>query len=173
MEAAIDKKLTTFHLSLNVSDLGRSVDFYQKVFGTPPAKRRSDYAKFELQEPPLTLSLEPSGASSGGALNHVGIRLSDSDELVELQRRLEIAGLSSIREEGVECCYARQTKFWLQDPDRTLWEFYVLESDIECAGDRKPIETVTLSPPVDPQSARPQTMQAAVAGSESPVPLGW
>ena len=35
------------------------------------------------------------------------------------------------REEGVECCYARQTKFWVLDPDRTLWEMYVLEGDIE------------------------------------------
>jgi catechol 2,3-dioxygenase-like lactoylglutathione lyase family enzyme len=169
----IDKKLTTFHLSLNVSDLARSVDFYQKLFGRPPAKQRNDYAKFELQEPPLTLSLEPSGASSGGALNHVGIRLSGTEELVDLQRRLEIAGLSSIREEGVECCYARQTKFWLQDPDRTLWEFYVLESDIECAGDRKPIETVALSPQVDRHDGRSQAPVPADGGGESPVRLDW
>ncbi len=31
-----------FHLSLNVSDLGRSVGFYQTLFGRPPAKRRDD-----------------------------------------------------------------------------------------------------------------------------------
>src|SRR5262249_29296097 len=139
------KQLTTFHLSLNVSDLARSVDFYQHLFGKPAAKRRSDYAKFELEDPPLVLSLQPTGGSGGGALNHGGLRLVGSEGLVELQRRLELAGLRSIREEGVECCYSRQTKFWIQDPDKTLWEFYVLEGDSDCAGDHvAPTTVVTL-----------------------------
>jgi len=38
------------------------------------------------------------------------------------------------REEGVECCYAKQTKFWLHDPDGTLWEVYTLDGDIEHRG---------------------------------------
>jgi hypothetical protein len=38
------------------------------------------------------------------------------------------------REEGVECCYARQTKFWVTDPDGTLWEIYVFEEDIDHRG---------------------------------------
>src|SRR5690606_15917638 len=33
--------------------------------------------------------------------------------------------------EGVECCYARQTKFWVADPDRNLWEIYVLHEDVD------------------------------------------
>jgi catechol 2,3-dioxygenase-like lactoylglutathione lyase family enzyme len=174
METTIDKKLTTLHLSLNVSDLARSIDFYQKVFGMPPAKRRADYAKFELEDPPLALSLEPSGTSGGGPLNHVGFRLSDAHELVDLQRRLEVAGLSSIREEGVECCYARQTKFWLQDPDKILWEFYVLEADIECAGDRKLPETAALSGRLQPRSDLPHAgPQSRLPTSGSPAPVDW
>ena len=47
-----------FHLSLNVSDLGRSVAFYRTLFNLEPAKRRPDYAKFELESPPLVLSLD-------------------------------------------------------------------------------------------------------------------
>ena len=81
------------------------------------------------------LSLEPAAPRSGGAFNHAGFRFRNSTELVALQRRLEEAGVSTIREEGVECCYAKQTKFWLQDPDGNLWEFYVLESDIENRGE--------------------------------------
>ena len=46
-----------FHLSLNVADLGRSVAFYRILFGVDPAKLRGDYAKFELDDPPLVLSL--------------------------------------------------------------------------------------------------------------------
>jgi catechol 2,3-dioxygenase-like lactoylglutathione lyase family enzyme len=123
-----------FHISLNVSDLERAVAFYRALFNKEPAKRRADYAKFELDDPPLVLSLEPTPPGRGGALNHLGFRLPDAATLVAMQRRLEMAGIRSQREEGVECCYARQTKFWANDPDGTLWEFYTLEEDIEHRG---------------------------------------
>lgn len=163
MDATIAKSPVNFHISLNVSNLGRSVDFYQKLFGSPPSKQRADYAKFESHNPPLTLSLEPAGATGGGALNHVGFRLSNSEELVELQRRLEIAGLPSQREEGVECCYARQTKFWLHDPDKTLWEFYVMEGDIDHRGAGQAAETVLANehPPRKSPAAASQSPQSS------------
>jgi catechol 2,3-dioxygenase-like lactoylglutathione lyase family enzyme len=123
-----------FHLSLNVADLARSVGFYRTLFGREPAKRHADYAKFELDDPPLVLSLEPNRHGAGGALNHAGFRLPDSAALVAVQERLEAAGIRTQREEGVECCYARQTKFWVQDPDQTLWEIYILEEDLEHRG---------------------------------------
>jgi catechol 2,3-dioxygenase-like lactoylglutathione lyase family enzyme len=123
-----------FHLSLNVSNLDRSVAFYRVLFGLEPAKRRGDYAKFELDDPPLVLSLEPTAKGAGGPLNHLGFRVPDSGVLVQMQQRLELAGIRSQREEGVECCYARQTKFWVTDPDQTLWEIYVLEEDIDHRG---------------------------------------
>jgi catechol 2,3-dioxygenase-like lactoylglutathione lyase family enzyme len=143
-----------FHLSLNVSDLGRSVAFYQALFNRPPAKRRDDYAKFEVDDPPLVLSLEPSGGGTGGALNHVGFRLPDSPTLVAMQKRLELAGIRSQREEGVECCYARQTKFWVTDPDNTLWEFYTLEGDIEHRGHGQSREQMLpAAAPAEPSSS--------------------
>lgn len=123
-----------FHLSLNVSNLERSVAFYRTLFGIEPAKCRPDYAKFELEEPPVVLSLEPSPRGSGGVLNHLGFRMPDSAMLVAMQQRLELAGIRSQREEGVECCYARQTKFWVTDPDQTLWEIYTLEEDLDHRG---------------------------------------
>ena len=118
-----------FHISLNVSDLERSIQFYRILFDQPPAKERADYAKFEPNIPPLVLSLEPNGRCGGGTLNHLGIRLTDARQLVSVQERLEKAGVRSQREEGVECCYAKQTKFWVHDPDNTLWEFYTLDDD--------------------------------------------
>jgi catechol 2,3-dioxygenase-like lactoylglutathione lyase family enzyme len=118
-----------FHVSLNVTNLERSIGFYKILFNIDPAKQRPDYAKFEPNDPPLVLSLEPNGRSGGGTLNHLGIRLPDARTLVAAQERLEKAGIRSQREEGVECCYARQTKFWVHDPDNTLWEFYTLDDD--------------------------------------------
>jgi catechol 2,3-dioxygenase-like lactoylglutathione lyase family enzyme len=121
-----------FHVSLNVSDLARSVQFFELLFGKAPAKRKSDYAKFEVDDPPTVLSLEHRAGSTiprGGALNHAGIRVANSSALVDIQRRLEEGGVKTIREDGVECCYAKQTKFWANDPDGTMWEVYVLEDD--------------------------------------------
>jgi catechol 2,3-dioxygenase-like lactoylglutathione lyase family enzyme len=151
---AIDASLIKFHISLNASDLKRSIAFYRALFGTEPAKVREDYAKFELAEPPLVLSLIPGGV--GGNVNHAGLRVRNSDELVDIQRRLESAGITSQREEGVECCYARQTKFWVADPDRMLWEVYVFHEDIDERGDGSvpatapspPSPLVTLSKPL-------------------------
>ena len=100
MDATIAKSPVNFHISLNVSNLRRSVDFYQKLFGSPPSKQRADYAKFESHNPPLTLSLEPAGAAGGGTLNHVGFRLSNSEELVELQRRSSLPDFPVARRRG-------------------------------------------------------------------------
>jgi catechol 2,3-dioxygenase-like lactoylglutathione lyase family enzyme len=123
--------LAKFHASFNVADLGRSVAFYRAFLGRDPAKHQSDYAKFERDEPPLVLSLIPGHANPGGTLNHVGIRLPNSQALIQMQMRLATAGIPTQREEGVECCHSRQTKFWVRDPDQTLWELYVLLGDMD------------------------------------------
>src|SRR5262249_26979673 len=124
----------------------RSAAFYEALFGKGPAKVRADYAKFELDDPPLVLSLEPSGRGQGGALNHLGFRLPDAIALVAMQERLERAGIRSKREEGVEGCYARQTKFWVTDPDGTLWEFYTLEGDLDHRGEGQSLEAMLPEP---------------------------
>jgi catechol 2,3-dioxygenase-like lactoylglutathione lyase family enzyme len=123
-----------FHISLNVSSLDRSVAFYRILFNMEPTKLRADYAKFEPDDPPLVVSLEPNERPGAGTLNHLGFRMPDARSLVATQERLERAGIRSKREEGVECCYAKQTKFWVTDPDATLWEIYTLESDIDHRG---------------------------------------
>jgi hypothetical protein len=85
----------------------------------------------------------------GGALNHLGLRLPESAGLVEAQRRLELDGIRTQREDGVECCYARQTKFWVTDPDGNLWEVYTQHEDIDHHGFGGPRET-TPAPPAPP-----------------------
>lgn len=144
-----DTSIAKFHFGLNVSDLTRSVEFYSLLFNSEPAKFFGDYAKFELREPPLVLSLLPNSQSRGGSLYHLGLRLTSSESLVETQRRLELNGVSTRREEGVECCYARQTKFWITDPDLNLWELYVMEEDLGHHGTDAP-PTVAPVPKPDP-----------------------
>lgn len=143
MATAVETEVTKFHLSLNVNDLNRSIAFLRALLGVEPAKKRHDYAKFELDDPPLVLSLEPHGFSGRGTLNHVGFRMPDSATLVEAQRRLQAAGIETQREEGVECCYAKQTKFWATDPGGTLWEVYVFEGDLEHRGAGQALEVIS------------------------------
>ncbi|HKB39061.1 MAG TPA: ArsI/CadI family heavy metal resistance metalloenzyme, partial [Gemmataceae bacterium] len=126
--------MTKLHVSLQVEDLSASVRFYRLLCGTEPARHYDDHAKFELDDPPLVLALVPNPHLVGGALNHLGFRLPDSAALVEVQRRLEEAGIATQRQEGVECCYARQTKFWVTDPDRNLCELYTVEADLDHSG---------------------------------------
>lgn len=153
MAGAIDETLRKFHASLNVSDLERSIAFYRALLGTEPAKVRKDYAKFDIAEPPLVLSLVPGRGATGGNLNHAGLRVRTAEELVEIQRRLEAAGMKTQREEGVECCYARQTKFWISDPDGALWEIYVFHEDIADHGMAAPPKTETVQIQSRSQSA--------------------
>ncbi|MGF1582793.1 MAG: ArsI/CadI family heavy metal resistance metalloenzyme [Gemmataceae bacterium] len=149
--------IVRLHMSLNVTNLDRSVTFYRILFGTEPAKHHPDYAKFELEEPPLVLSLEPTAKFGHGTLNHLGFRMPDSESLVNMQERLERAGIRSQREEGVECCYAKQTKFWVTDPDNSLWEIYTFEGDLEHRGPGQSIESMLSEGPIN----------------EMPVPIVW
>lgn len=160
MSAVAAETVTKFHLSLNVGELSRSIKFFETLLGTAPAKLRDDYAKFELSDPPLVLSLEPRGVAGVGALNHAGFRLANSAALVEAQRRLEAAGMPTQREAGVECCYARQTKFWITDPDGTLWEVYVFEEDLDHRGaGHAPLKAL----PSKPEETAEQPMKVAIS----------
>jgi catechol 2,3-dioxygenase-like lactoylglutathione lyase family enzyme len=150
-----------FHASLNVADLARSVEFYRTLLGVEPARLRPDYAKFELADPPLVLSLIPGAGTAGGNLNHAGLRVRTPAELVEIQQRLEGAGHRTQREDGVECCHSRQTKFWISDPDRALWEIYVLHGDIEDHEDT-----------VSPRPA-PQPLQLVGSAAPAAAPIVW
>lgn len=125
-----------FHASLNVSDLAKSVSFYTALFGADPVKSYPDYAKFEIDVPPLVLSLKPKRACAGGPLNHLGLRLVSLDQLAAIHARMKAVGARIGEQDDVKCCYALQTKLWITDPDETLWEVYVLHDDVPDWGEK-------------------------------------
>ncbi len=67
------------HVSINVRDVARSIDFYRRMLGIDPSKVRTGYAKFDVQNPPLNLALNEVPALAGaGALSHMGIQVGSS-----------------------------------------------------------------------------------------------
>ncbi len=114
-------------LALNVTDVDRAVEFYSKVFGMEPAKRRPGYANFAIAEPPLKLVLIE--AAEGGTLNHLGVEVVDTPAVNEATKAFVDAGLTTFAEQGVECCYARQDKVFVTDPDGAEWEWYTVLDD--------------------------------------------
>lgn len=128
--------MSRVQLALNVDDLEASVDFYRRLLGTEPAKRKPGYANFAVSEPPLKLVLIES-PGSGGTLNHLGVEVADVDRVDAELTRLGAAGLASTEERDVTCCYAKQDKFWVEGaPDGERWEIYTKLADAESfAGD--------------------------------------
>ncbi len=119
----------TFHVSLYVKSLPEAVERYRKILGAEPAKLREDYAKFELADPPLILSLNLGGTP--GTVGHLGIRYPESSRVAAELKRAEGDALEPFREEGVTCCYAKADKFWVRDADGLPWELYALLADAE------------------------------------------
>ena len=125
--------MSRVQLALNVDSLDDAVEFYTKLFGTEPAKRRVGYANFAIADPPLKLVLfENSG--QGGTLNHLGVEVASSDEIETHEARLVGEGLLADEEKDTTCCYARQDKFWVTGPDGERWEHYVVLADSDTFG---------------------------------------
>lgn len=120
--------MSRVQLALNVSDIDEAVAFYSKLFASEPAKRKPGYANFAIAEPPLKLVLiENPGATT--RLNHLGVEVESTDEVVGAQKRLAAEGLATAVEEQVDCCYAQQDKVWVDDPDGAPWEVYTVLAD--------------------------------------------
>jgi len=118
------------HLALNVTDVTCSVAFYRKLFGLEPARTRNGYAKFDMQNPPLNLSLnQSSGETKSAAVSHLGIQVSSTDDVLAIRQQWQDAGLAVRDEMGTNCCYALQDKVWVEDPDGNQWEAFVVLQD--------------------------------------------
>lgn len=115
-------------LALNVKDLERAVDYYSRLFGVRPHKRRPGYANFAIDNPALKLALfENAGASD--RINHLGVEVQTQDELDEAIERLSDEGLAARFEEDTNCCHAIQDKVWSAEPEGIAWEWYRITDD--------------------------------------------
>jgi catechol 2,3-dioxygenase-like lactoylglutathione lyase family enzyme len=137
------------HVSLNVKNVDASVAFYQMLFNVAPVKHyrdnttvhsvllddqggnshaaRTGYAKFDLEQPILNFVLnEVEFNAELGALSHLGLQVDSTYDVIAIRKRIEAMGLKPRDEMNVSCCYARQDKFWLADPDGNEWEIFTV-----------------------------------------------
>jgi catechol 2,3-dioxygenase-like lactoylglutathione lyase family enzyme len=123
----LEDAVSRVQLALNVADLEASIAFYSKLFGVGPAKVRDGYANFAVADLPLKLVLF-AGGGEPGSLNHLGVEVDSSDEVMAAAARARGEELPAEVEESTTCCYAVQDKVWVQGPDNA-WEFYTVLAD--------------------------------------------
>ena len=118
----------TFHVAVYVSSIPEAVEQYRKFLGIEPAKVHHDYAKFELQDPPVIFSLNVGGEA--GTLSHLGIRYPSTGDVASEMVRVKQSDVPLLQQQGTTCCYAKADKFWVKDNDGIPWEMYTVLEDV-------------------------------------------
>lgn len=119
------------HVSLYVADLATTVRFYDAFFGQPASKIKPGYAKYVLAAPSLIISFVQNPARVASNFGHLGFQVETLGQLQERLAAAKAAGLVQREEIGTNCCYAKQDKFWVNDPDGVEWEVYYFHEDAE------------------------------------------
>ena len=140
--------MSRLQLALDVSDLDAAIDFYSKLFATPPAKVKEGYANWEILDPPLKLVVFE--AAEGGRLNHLGVETESAEEVVAAEARLREDGLATTGIDDTICCFAEKVETWVVDPDGARWEWYVKTGDAESMGGSTTDGEVCCSPTAEP-----------------------
>jgi predicted enzyme related to lactoylglutathione lyase len=118
-----------FHLHLHVKNMNESVAFYSKLFAAEPTKLEHDYAKWMLEDPRINFAISTrSDHQNGIGIDHLGFQADTVDELAAMKAEVLTAHLS-IQDAGTtNCCYAKSTKYWMQDPQGIAWQqFYTFK----------------------------------------------
>ena len=120
--------MSRVQLALNVPNLADAIAFYGALFGAEPHKVREGYANFEVAEPPLKLVLVENDRAE--KLNHLGVEVETTAQVVAETRRLAGQGMKTEVEDATVCCHAEQDKVWVRDPGGIRWEVYTITDDL-------------------------------------------
>jgi catechol 2,3-dioxygenase-like lactoylglutathione lyase family enzyme len=126
--------MSRVQLALRVGDLAGSIDFYSKLFATEPAKLRSGYANFAIEEPALKLVLLEGEPGQATVMDHLGVEVESTDQVDAATKRLTGEGLETLTEDDTTCCYAVQDKVWVHGPGKEPWEVYTVKGDSAAYG---------------------------------------
>src|SRR5438445_13574833 len=103
------------HVSLDVHNVEDSVRFYSTLFGAQPTKPKPGYAKFDLEQPAINLTMQAKKRCCLQGLSHMGIRVDSNEQVLAYRQRLAAAGVPTLEEKEVVCCHGLQGKTWTED----------------------------------------------------------
>lgn len=118
------------HVSLYVSNLEKTVHFYQTFFGLEATKIEHRYAKFVLDQPSLIISFIENPERVQSNFGHLGFQVETKEQMQLYLTKARKQDIVSKEEMGTACCYAVQDKFWVNDPDGVQWEVYYFHEDV-------------------------------------------
>lgn len=116
------------HIHVSVADLDRSIRFYSTLFDTRPSVRKTDYAKWMLDDPAVNFAISTRPGRATG-VDHLGIQTTDTDGLDAISARLMAADQTTFDQQATTCCYAVSDKTWVEDPDGVRWENFFTFGD--------------------------------------------
>lgn len=117
------------HVMLRVKDLAEATRFYSKLFGTAPTTKKSDYAKWMIDDPRVNFSIAEKAEDHG--IEHLGIQAETPAELEELRERIDQADGVVNHEGETTCCYANSDKTWIVDQQGVSWEAFYTSDEAE------------------------------------------
>lgn len=115
------------HIHVGVENIDQGIKFYSAFFGEKPAKTKSDYAKWMLDDIRINFAISTRAIKGAG---HLGSQVDESKEMGELRTRLKDADMSLFDEGETVCCYTRSDKTWVTDPAGIAWEAYQTMEDV-------------------------------------------
>ncbi|MXZ81610.1 MAG: glyoxalase/bleomycin resistance/dioxygenase family protein [Gammaproteobacteria bacterium] len=114
------------HISLKVEDLDNSIRFYSTLFSKKPDIVRDDYAKWDVEDPPVNFVIESGRGETG--LDHVGIQADNPEQLDDLVHRIRKSDQPQLDLESTTCCYAKSDKAWVRGTAGERWEAFLTHS---------------------------------------------
>ncbi|WP_417459335.1 VOC family protein [Kordiimonas sp.] len=120
------------HVHVGVKDLDAAISYYTAMFGAEPVKVKSDYAKWAPDDLGVNFAVSKScGCGSTGGVGHLGVEVTDDDELARIGMRLDAAKAPMRVDGDVSCCYAKSKKAWSEDPAGVKWELFRTYAEAE------------------------------------------
>jgi catechol 2,3-dioxygenase-like lactoylglutathione lyase family enzyme len=129
------------HVHVGVNDLDQSIRFYSTLFAAEPTVVKDDYAKWMLDDPRVNFAVSSGNAHKG--IEHLGIQVESSEELVDVYDRLQLADRPVLDEGKTTCCYAKSEKSWIADPDGVLWEAFHTTGESTVYGGNPEVQKIT------------------------------
>ncbi len=143
--------MNRLHINIRVEDLEHARKQYQALLGSEPTFSRSDYIKWDLDDPAINLSVMARGGKNG--LDHLGIRYDDEVDYIKAVTRISALDEVMKPEPDANCCYAHSDKTWWNDGVDTKWELFVTHNQTEHFGASDDDETIEMDNPVSEQDS--------------------